>query len=63
LNRRKEKSKKRRKKLGKREKIRPDNLTSRILAVFVTLDAGERSFPRKIERINLDGFIRELIEK
>jgi hypothetical protein len=58
LNRRKEKSKNQRKKLGKREKIRPDNLTSRILAVFVTLEAGERSFPNKIERINLDDFLR-----
>ena len=45
------------------EKIRPNNLTSRILVVFVTLDAGERLFPNKIEIINLDGFIRELIEK
>ncbi|GEM_PF-4041564 len=50
-------------KKGKRGEIRPNNLTSRILSFYVTLDAGKRPFPNKIERINLDGFIRELIEK
>lgn len=49
--------------MEKKEKIRPNNLTSCILVVIVTLDAGERPLPNKIERINLDGLIRELIEK
>jgi len=38
-------------------KIRQNNRNSRILAVIVTLDAGERPFPNKIEIINLDGFL------
>ncbi len=36
-------------------KIRQGNLTSRIQTFIVTL-VYERSFPRKIERINLYGF-------
>ncbi len=33
--------------MEKKEKIRPNNLTSCILVVIVTLDAGERPFPYK----------------
>jgi hypothetical protein len=39
-------------------KIRPKDRTSRILAVPVTLDAGERPFLNKIERINRGDFIK-----